>query len=299
MQVPFPFEVAFSQLLQSSASPLVTGFMILLTWLGSPVFWGGVILCLYWMHRRPMALRVLLALIIAGGVTEVLKYSVARLRPGIDYGIKPLYVDGMGKFGFPSGHAMLVSTQFSQMMTEKWVPPSFLGVGVLLVVLVGLSRVYLGVHYLLDVGVGIILGTLIGIILSKITHQALLIQKIRARQNELLIGLIGILGLGLFLVSPDSMIYAGAIFGFIAGFMLYEERSSHTPLPFTVPTVIRLGGGLLTTGWLAWEVYAQISLVPGYEIVSFAAFFLIGVYATLVYPLVWERFFDPFISKKR
>lgn len=116
----------------------------------------------------------LLLAIIASDVTSsyLLKNIVNRLRPCREIDLKPLiYSFGQkcgGKFGFVSSHAAnsiaLVFFSIRVLHFEKkwiyglWIIP----------VLVGYSRIYLGVHYPGDIVGGMLVGLLWGYVFSKL-----------------------------------------------------------------------------------------------------------------------------------
>ena len=74
-----------------------------------------------------------------------------------------------GKFGFFSAHAgntMAVAVFFSILLKEK-----FKGVGFLLLIwaaFIGYSRIYLGVHFPLDVFLGMVIGLFFGWLFAKL-----------------------------------------------------------------------------------------------------------------------------------
>ena len=112
------------------------------------------------MGRRGAALAV--ALSISGGtlVSFLLKSAFERTRPAF-------IADGVSidTFSFPSGHAMLSAVTYltlgallTQAEPQRRVKVFITGVAITVTVLVGLSRVYLGVHYPTDVLAGWIVG---------------------------------------------------------------------------------------------------------------------------------------------
>ena len=97
---------------------------------------------------------------------HVFKNIIARPRPYIALqGVS--YVGGIAKpsgYSFPSGHAangMAAAMGFFFLTKSKWRYAL-----VTLAVLIGLSRVYLKVHYLTDVGAGFLLGVGVAFVAS-------------------------------------------------------------------------------------------------------------------------------------
>ncbi|GAA4286062.1 phosphatase PAP2 family protein [Georgenia daeguensis] len=120
------------------------------------------LLCLWVWRRHGLRTRALWAfvtLMLTWGLNLVVKTGVQRARPVVDEAVA--YAPG---FSFPSGHAM--NTAAAGLVVTALVWP-LLGprarvavplVAGLLVVLTGIDRVLLGVHYPSDVVAGVVLG---------------------------------------------------------------------------------------------------------------------------------------------
>ncbi len=102
----------------------------------------------------------------AGGIAEGLKRVFDRPRPSlVDPAVHPL-VAVPHSYAMPSGHA---ATAFGAAVAVGLVHPRLRLPLVALAALIGVSRVWLGVHYLSDVLVGAALGTAVALALWRVT----------------------------------------------------------------------------------------------------------------------------------
>lgn len=91
-------------------------------------------------------------------VEVLLKPIVARSRPGLELGTIIVGFQS-DTFSFPSGHATIA---FAMAVVLAQKEPRWKWTFYTLAVLISLSRIYLGVHYPLDVIAGSIIGLVIG-----------------------------------------------------------------------------------------------------------------------------------------
>ena len=153
-----------------------------LTALGSPLILGmlAVVTTGYLVvSRRPHAAG-LVALSAAGGgwLNFALKEWYDRPRPEV---VPPLTV--VSGLSFPSGHAQISTIVFltvASLMARLATTPArrvyILGTALLLSMLVGVSRVALGVHYPTDVLAGWIVGVIWSLVLAGVARA---LQQIR------------------------------------------------------------------------------------------------------------------------
>lgn len=132
------------------------------------LFSAFTLLVLLVLRDRLGALQLLAASAGAGILTLVTKNIIERIRPG-----EAQHLIVMSGFSYPSGHSVSASALYLTIaiVVGRHVHRSgaraaiFLAVSAV-IVMVGASRVYLGVHYLTDVVSGVSLGTAWALLLA-------------------------------------------------------------------------------------------------------------------------------------
>lgn len=143
------------------------GMMHAITQLGGlfgVVFWIGLA---WFLANRRVALSVAGAGFLAWFVAKFIKSIVERGRPEALLDSLRLFNDNQfGGYGFPSGHSTLVAACITVIYFQ--VERKYRKYLLLAVFLVGLSRMYLGAHFPLDVIGGWALGAIIGSVICLI-----------------------------------------------------------------------------------------------------------------------------------
>jgi undecaprenyl-diphosphatase len=127
-----------------------------------------------WLRKMYAAAILVVAITLGGSLSSIaLKGFYDRPRPAL----VPHLTD-VSTSSFPSGHAMLSTVVFLTLGTllgrftaERRLRAYFLGIALTLCVLVGLSRVYMGVHYPTDVLAGWVAGLAWGLICWLVTYE--------------------------------------------------------------------------------------------------------------------------------
>jgi undecaprenyl-diphosphatase len=127
-----------------------------------------VILLVGRMHGLRFLVLAVVSVVVADAIgTHILKYSFLRPRPCIALADVRLLVGCTSLPAFPSNHAVnasVLATLAMLAMPRLWLP------AMAVALLVGYSRVYVGVHYPLDVIAGSILGIVVALTFSRMMH---------------------------------------------------------------------------------------------------------------------------------
>ncbi|MDD3398619.1 MAG: phosphatase PAP2 family protein [Candidatus Methanomethylophilaceae archaeon] len=138
-----------------------------ITQLGSVEFLLALDMALFIMGKRKWAAYLLALLLCYSLVGYGMKFLVDRPRPYVTYP-EIAHMTAVFHGSFPSGHALGISGLCALLYAKK---SRFLAVAVLMATLVLFTRVFLGMHYPLDVIVGAWIGTLIGLLVGSFTIQ--------------------------------------------------------------------------------------------------------------------------------
>ncbi len=150
-------DLQVSQWFHSNTTPSLTRFMLLVTHLHSTlgIVALSVLLAIYWVRIKAWDWLLKLILTVPFGMllNLLLKSIFQRTRPTFEV---PLLT--LDSYSFPSGHAAAATLFYGVLAawlictTSSWRWRVVIAtLASLLVALVGLSRIYLGVHYLSDV----------------------------------------------------------------------------------------------------------------------------------------------------
>ncbi|GIV64750.1 MAG: hypothetical protein KatS3mg046_010 [Bellilinea sp.] len=144
-------ELDFIQSLQGGLGGLVSLFKGI-TFLGNEEFYLLIIPLLYWCVDAGLGLRIGVMLIFSNVFNSALKLAFHSPRPyWVDLDVRAFSSET--SFGMPSGHAQNAASLWglaAVKMRKTW----FRWLAVLLILLIGLSRMVLGVHFPSDVLVG-------------------------------------------------------------------------------------------------------------------------------------------------
>lgn len=153
-----------SDLIRAHMTEGKTAFYIAITQLGSGTVIAGlvflvVLFCLYRKYFSEALWVLINAALIAGIGNYLIKFVFERQRPSVTHLVTETH------FSFPSGHAMgsmlfygtLILILPAVIKNQRWRIGVQIALG-LLILLIGISRIYVGVHYPSDILGGYLLG---------------------------------------------------------------------------------------------------------------------------------------------
>jgi len=308
-------EIIVNQWLQNLGEWLLMP-MLGITALGYEEFFILLLPTLYWCFDQMVGLRMGLVLLLSSTFNTFFKFLFHNPRPfWISDQVRNYSHET--SFGLPSGHAQIAASVWGWLAVEikkRW----FSILALILIFLIGVSRLYLGVHFLTDVLLGWLLGGLLVWAISAwkkpvgrwFASRSLAVKLILAITSTLAMVLLILAArwvVGPWTIDPACAARAGDVdpfnldciftlsgtwLGMLGGFVLLVSKKGH----FKASAggwrrFVRLIVGLLGT-FLLYFGLGQI-FPRNADFISFALRFirytLIGLWVSWLGPLFFER----------
>lgn len=141
--------------LQAWGSPGLDAFFKAITFLGNREGYLVLLTLCYWCVNPRWGLRLLVLVMLSSAFNEILKSLLDLPRPDPAV-VRQLVQES--SFGFPSNHAQTGAVIVWGFLTARVRRPWFSALALVIIVLIGMSRVYLGIHFPHDVVGGWLLG---------------------------------------------------------------------------------------------------------------------------------------------
>lgn len=167
------FDYMIYSMVSISMHPITTTFFKIITYFGDwMIIIPACIICVIFLKEKRYKYLVASNLAIIFILNQVLKMVFNRPRP-----VENRLIEASG-YSFPSGHSMvsmafyglLIYLAYKNIKNKKIKYAICIGL-TLLIVLIGISRIYLGVHYASDVAGGFLLSIAYLIVFTQITKE--------------------------------------------------------------------------------------------------------------------------------
>lgn len=157
----FAWQYHFILWIQSFHNSVLDHVAVALSYLGTEPFYMFLLPIVFLTVNRKFGMRLAYVFFTSMFLNSWFKSELQIVRPVGIPGVKSAYLSSATGLSMPSGHAQGTMTFFaaiSQWIDSKWL----LRAASVLVLLIGLSRIYLGLHWPLDVLVGWGIGLVVG-----------------------------------------------------------------------------------------------------------------------------------------
>lgn len=292
-----------------------------ITFLGNEEFYLLFAPVIYWCISTALGLRLGLYLMVSAGLNNAFKLLLHGPRPfWVSSEVKPLTIET--SFGVPSGHSqngVVVWGTVAHALKRPWAWAA----AVLIILLIGASRMYLAVHYPADVITGWALGLIILLLLLRLEAPLLAWLGRRSPGDRVLAALVASMVLIILgslarlslagweipiewlanasLAAPDEafnpysldglLSNAGAFFGLAAGAVWIQTRGGFSPSGPLVQRILRylLGvAGVFVLWYGLGKVFPRQDDLLSYAL-RYLRYALVGVWVTGLAPVVFVR----------
>ncbi len=228
MEELYQLSLALTTWLQETF-PQLLGLMRVISAGGEELFYLLALPAVYWSIDKRLGRQIGYIFLLSGATNNIAKHLLRQPRPfWLDPGVQQGQVDG---YGIPSGHVQNATAIY--LLLAFWARRSWAWLLALLgIVLMALSRVYLGLHFLQDVIGGFVLGLIV--LVSFLFWQQAFAERFSRRilGRRLLIMVIiplllaAVYGLGLVILGLPNLAVPWTAFVPAAEINAYEDVTS-------------------------------------------------------------------------
>ena len=277
-------QINFILWLQSFRSPLLDAFFTAVNLTAEDNFITALAVILFWCVDPLVGLRFLLPLLFSGYLNAFLKDLFHTPRPTAEQ-VLFMAVPPDGSYAFPSGHTQNAAVLWSY-LAGYYRKKALVVAAAMMILLVGLSRMYRGAHWPVDVVGGMAIG--VGLVWLALTAYRTWDRRSLSLPlwEQLALGVA--VPLTLFAVYPRTSMQTGAALGMVTGFTL-ERR--YVGFPVRVPLWKQALKVLIGLAVLFGLQMGLSSLFPAGHVFRFTRYALIGLWGTLGAPFVFRAIF--------
>lgn len=265
--------------LQQMASPALDTIFRVVTDLGHDYVYILGILVVFWCVDRRVGHHLSVLFLFSMWLNGLVKEVVASPRPSPAQGVAVMVEED--RFSFPSGHAQGMAT-FWGYLAVVFRSPLFRLFCVIAILLVGLSRVYLGVHFPIDVVGGFLIGA--ALVFLYVLYQYFGLGNGLPRALKVFLAIVVPLALIPIYQDKYSFQFTGFILGIIASNLFALEALPYNPRGGLLRQAIKLLIGLVGFGVL----YMGVRLVPA-GLPEALGYAVLAVWVTVLAPWLFIK----------
>ncbi len=255
------FEIEIILWLQSFRNGFLDAVFEFFTMFGEELVIIAILGFVYWCFDKKAGEQIGITVFVSLVLNSIIKVLVQRPRPySVDSNIDRVREATSGGYAFPSGHTQGAASVFGSMAVwfrKRWITIT----STIIIVLVALSRMYLGAHYLSDV----IVGAGLGIGLSFLGYWYFKKHSTHEMFYRYLIIVSAILGVGLYLYTlftieatselnnaanlfdklEGTLKMLGVVVGFVLGVTFEKKRVNFTQHSVLWKNIVRFALGVV------------------------------------------------------
>ena len=296
----------FLYLLEKIRNPVCDFFFSAITYFGDELVFLTVAILFFWCVDKRRGYYILTVGLVGTVLNQALKLIFRIDRPWVkDPSFKPIEnsIEAASGYSFPSGHTQNVTGTFGSIAASSKGRGAKI-FSIVMIALVAFSRMYLGVHTPLDVGVSLILGTLLVLAFYPVFKSE---ESFKRYMPYVVIGctVLSVAFVIFVILMPkegldphnleSGMKNAGTLLGCTAGLVaVYFVDAKFTNFRTDAPwyfQIVKLVVGLAVVLGIKSGLSAPLTALFGNEYVARTVrYFLIVIFAGIVWPLSFNWF---------
>lgn len=290
MEAIWEWGLAFIRAVQSMGGPVLDTVFKAITFIGEEEFLIVLVSLVFWCVDLTMGVRLAVAYLLSSYCSEVIKGLFAHPRPyEFDQSVK-LFDPGEMAYGMPSNHsqaAVLLWGIVAARACRAWV----WGLAIAMMVLIGFSRIYLGLHFPTDVLAGWALGAIFLAIYLGLGSRFEAWLKEARLTVQLTLAVAVPLALVLLYSNKATITLMAPLVGMGVGVALIRRVSPFSPAGPLWQRIVRFLVGAIPLV----AIYVGLKLVfpsegePLYSAMRFLRYALVGLWGGLGAPWLFRR----------
>lgn len=282
-------DTTFILWIQQFSNSFLDSFFTIITKIGNPEYYMVAFPLFYWCVNKRQAFRFTLFFLISSYANTLIKGITDVPRPSGDE-VRILYHEStQGSSSFPSGHTQGTAA-FWGYLANYFKNKYFTAISIVIIALVGISRMYLGLHFPIDVVGGLLFAFIILILYNLLYDSTVNVLKVLPWSLKLVLsGLLPILLL--MLPGHDKGMLVGFTVGLMIGYQIegrYLTFSTSAPLLKQILKFVIGIAGLFGLRVILKEMFIIIGLSDittlGADVLRYA---VVGLWASYLAPLTF------------
>ena len=283
--------------LASLRTPFLNQLVEFITMLGEEFILLSISLFIFWCTSKKKGFTISFVLMTSIFTMQIIKSIIRFPRPWQVYPeeIRSLRKSTATGYSFPSGHTTM-ATSFYGCLSKVYKKKLLSILCGILIVLIGLSRLYLGVHWPLDVVGGLLLGSIITFTLTQVFERIYDNKKIILKIFPVIALLLIFASLFISILLNNALINYDAFSDFsksttmfgalLLGFSLEERLCKFNTDGSMIKKIIRYILGIL--GAYIFLVLSK-KLFINNPITSWIRYCLTGIWITFIWPFIGSK----------
>ncbi|MFZ5351286.1 MAG: phosphatase PAP2 family protein [Bacillota bacterium] len=276
-------QVEILKFIQGFKTPLLDKLFELITITAEETTIMVIVALVFWCISKDLGYRMGFIFLSGNALNLCLKETFHTARPiGVE-GIESLRTHTAHGYSFPSGHTQ-TSTMFWTTLMLYCKNKLLYIISILFFILVGFSRMYLGVHWPIDVAGGIVIGFIWVIIVNKIYDYTT-----KTKNGMIFLILLVPMFIGLIFFKTDSYYKAcAAMLGLYIGYLIENRYIQYETEAGLITQIIKAVLGLVILLGLKEGIKV---VLPETLISDFLRYTIIGIWITAGATYVFSKLF--------